>query len=175
MTPPGPKSPAPGFLGGTDDDFSALDAFGPSETSESHPPSATRMLPVGAVSRKSGVAADRERARALNISMATTLIEPLPANKRAAVETPDGGIAGLEKSVTVLGRASGVADILVPDDGVSRQHAAIVYAQGDFFLEDLGSSNGTHVNGEKIGVVQLTAGMEFSLGSNTCRFLLTVR
>lgn len=171
------KKPAAagGALGDVGDDFSELDAFGPMEDTGAFGVSSTRMVAVDTVSKKSGVAVDRERARALNISMATTLIEPLPPNKRAAVELPGGGIASLEKSVTVLGRAQGVADIVVDDTGVSRQHAAIIYAQGDFFLEDLGSSNGTHINGERVALVQLAPDMEFSLGRNTCRFVLSVR
>jgi hypothetical protein len=171
----GPSKPfgpgAPPAFG--EDDFGELDAFGPSTGGADG--QATRVATAEQVSRKSGVTLDRERARALNISMATTLIEPLPPGKVAYVELPNGTPVILQKSVTVLGRAAGVADVVVDDNGVSRQHAAIVYAQGDFFLEDLGSSNGTFAGGERVNLAQLTPGAEFSLGPNACRFMVRVR
>jgi phosphoserine phosphatase RsbU/P len=41
-------------------------------------------------------------------------------------------------------------DIYLESLAVSRQHAQVSYQQGAWFIEDLGSSNGTWVNGEKI-------------------------
>src|SRR5579884_3446241 len=50
---------------------------------------------------------------------------------------------------TVVGRhASG--DICLEAQAVSRQHARIVHDESAFFIEDLGSSNGTLVNGQVI-------------------------
>ena len=48
-----------------------------------------------------------------------------------------------------IGRAPG-NDILIDNLGVSRQHAVVKAAEGRYFLEDLGSANGTAVNGERI-------------------------
>jgi len=43
------------------------------------------------------------------------------------------------------------ADLTIASDRhVSRQHARLSYEGGDYFIEDLGSSNGTHVNETKI-------------------------
>ena len=41
-------------------------------------------------------------------------------------------------------------DIVLPHKGVSRSHALITWENGAFLLEDLASSNGTHVNGKLI-------------------------
>ncbi len=172
MSTHGKKPPGGGPLD-DDEDFTAIDEFGPmvdSANSDAPNVASTRMVRVDQIPRENGITVDRARARALNVSMATTLIEPLPQGTVASVELPNGSKVVLNKSVTVLGRANGASDILVDDIGVSRQHAAIVYAQGEFFLEDLGSSNGTRVNGEKIGVAALSPGVEFSLGRNMCRF-----
>src|SRR5437764_349052 len=38
-------------------------------------------------------------------------------------------------------------DIVLYDPGVSRKHARVYFREGDFYVEDLGSSNGTKVNG----------------------------
>ncbi len=49
----------------------------------------------------------------------------------------------------VLGRHPG-CDIRVPDDTVSRRHAQIVAQADGFFVEDLGSRNGTYLNGRPV-------------------------
>lgn len=50
-----------------------------------------------------------------------------------------------------IGRQSG-NDLVVSDPGVSRNHAEVVgYDDGDCLLRDLGSTNGTIVNGTKLG------------------------
>jgi two-component system, NtrC family, sensor kinase len=49
----------------------------------------------------------------------------------------------------VLGRDPN-CDIPVVDHEVSRQHAAIVFEEGQAVLQDLGSSNGTFVNGKRV-------------------------
>ena len=53
------------------------------------------------------------------------------------------------KDRTVIGRHPG-CDIVVDSGAVSRQHAAIVYADGKHWVEDLGSRNGTLVNGHRV-------------------------
>jgi PAS domain S-box-containing protein len=51
----------------------------------------------------------------------------------------------LEAGRTVIGR-NRACDVAVEDEGVSRQHAAILRQNGECFVEDLGSTNGTYVN-----------------------------
>lgn len=56
------------------------------------------------------------------------------------------------------------------DTGVSRTHAQITYENGAFLITDLGSSNGTLVNGTKINPhtpIQLRDGTKIVLGKNT--------
>lgn len=53
---------------------------------------------------------------------------------------------------------------------VSRRHARITVAHGAATIEDLGSTNGTHVNGARISApAQLAPGDEFALGSEVLR------
>ena len=54
-----------------------------------------------------------------------------------------------EDGEIVIGRSSELEMVLV-EDMVSRRHAKISVEDGDIFLEDLGSTNGSFVNGEKI-------------------------
>lgn len=55
--------------------------------------------------------------------------------------------------VCVLGRASS-ANIVLEEESVSKQHARLTHHDGIFRIEDLGSSNGTFVNGKRVHEVQ---------------------
>jgi len=59
-------------------------------------------------------------------------------------------------------------DIVVPDHYCSMDHAEFKHSRGVTSLEDVGSTNGTWVNGERINsVVQLVAGDFIKIGSIT--------
>jgi predicted component of type VI protein secretion system len=51
----------------------------------------------------------------------------------------------IEQGETIIGRDAD-ADLVLNDPSVSRKHAKITVQNNEFFLEDLGSSNGTHVD-----------------------------
>jgi pSer/pThr/pTyr-binding forkhead associated (FHA) protein len=55
----------------------------------------------------------------------------------------------LEEMEIVIGRDSG-SDIVINDPEVSRKHAHLFSQQGGYILEDLGSTNGTQVNGSNL-------------------------
>jgi Ca-activated chloride channel family protein len=69
----------------------------------------------------------------------------------------------------LLGRTPS-ADVCLPDGSVSRHHARITAAHGDFWVVDLGSSNTTHLNGRAIRQAKLTDGDELQLGSWCLRY-----
>jgi pSer/pThr/pTyr-binding forkhead associated (FHA) protein len=54
-------------------------------------------------------------------------------------------------------------DVQVQNQGFSRQHCAITKVDGSYVLEDLGSSNGTFVRGEKVRKYALAHGDSFSV------------
>jgi serine phosphatase RsbU (regulator of sigma subunit) len=67
----------------------------------------------------------------------------------------------------VLGRQTDSA-VCLESQAVSRHHAQVLRIGADYFVEDLGSSNGTYVNGKRIsGRVPLIAGDQFELGPYT--------
>lgn len=70
----------------------------------------------------------------------------------------------LPTAATVLGRGNEV-DIRLEDPGVSRRHAEITVADGVATITDLGSTNGTYVDGSKITSLQLSDGAHIRLGS----------
>lgn len=75
----------------------------------------------------------------------------------------------VERQVVTIGR-SPQSTIFVDNPAVSHDHAKI-YAEGyDFYLEDLGSLNGTFLNGSRIGRALLRAGDTIAIGKHTIRF-----
>ncbi len=65
----------------------------------------------------------------------------------------EGELAGQSWTVTEavysIGRG-GECDLTLPERQVSRQHIKILLENGRYFLQDLGSKNGTHLNGRKV-------------------------
>lgn len=53
------------------------------------------------------------------------------------------------RAVSSLGRDGG-NDVVLNDEATSARHAVVTFADGDWFVEDQGSSNGTIVNGLRI-------------------------
>ena len=56
----------------------------------------------------------------------------------------------LTKDVTVVGRKRGVCDVYIDRSSVSKLHCVIVKTDGLLFIRDLGSTNGTKVNGQRV-------------------------
>jgi two-component system, cell cycle response regulator len=76
-----------------------------------------------------------------------------------------GQLFRLETPELKLGRHSS-CDVVLDDDGVSRRHARLVRDDDGYALEDLGSANGTFVQGDKIERHRLSDGQVFQLGPN---------
>ncbi len=68
----------------------------------------------------------------------------------------------------ILGRRSD-CQIFIPDMRVSRQHARIHDERGQWVLEDLGSNNGTYVNGERVQSEVLKGDDQISIATNNIR------
>ena len=67
-----------------------------------------------------------------------------------AKEGPSAGEAyPLEEDEILIGREQGSA-LQIDSPGVSRKHARLAFQDNQYLIEDLGSSNGTFVNGERI-------------------------
>jgi hypothetical protein len=75
----------------------------------------------------------------------------------------------LQTPVTLLGRGTD-CDLRLVDPGVSRHHAELRVENDQVVLVDLGSTNGTFVNGQPIRRVALTDGTHVSLGRTTLIF-----
>ncbi|HKW06407.1 MAG TPA: FHA domain-containing protein [Candidatus Dormibacteraeota bacterium] len=63
-------------------------------------------------------------------------------------------------------------DVILRDPATSGHHARLERRGGDFWVVDLGSTNGTFVNGESIQEKQLNHGDRLTIGQNSIHFSL---
>ncbi len=95
-----------------------------------------------------------------------------PATATLVVSSENGAApktVELRRDVTVIGRGSD-ADLRLSDTGVSRRHAEVRREGDDVVFVDLGSTNGSMVNGRAAERVRLTPGDRIQLGRTTLVF-----
>jgi pSer/pThr/pTyr-binding forkhead associated (FHA) protein len=92
--------------------------------------------------------------------------------KVTVVSGPGAG-AGftIDRERVIVGRGPGV-DRAFDDIAMSRQHAAIEFSGSGFRLRDLGSTNGTLLNGTAVQSAELRHGDRFEIGGRC--FLLAI-
>lgn len=119
-------------------------------------------------------AAPRQPAAPLAPLKATVVMTgaiPAPAGSGAELLLPDGSTLPLGQ-LNTIGRDPNQCSLAFPDtDRLSRRHACIEQAGGDWIISDLGSTNGTYINGTRIsGPSALRPGDQIGLGSFMLRF-----
>ncbi len=88
---------------------------------------------------------------------------------------PEIGATFSLDAVTTLGRNVN-ASIVLDDEFVSNLHAALTYRGRIWYLEDLGSTNGSYVNGSAVeGIAPLVFGDELQFGNVRLRLERTHR
>jgi len=75
----------------------------------------------------------------------------------------------LTKPITVVGRSSRLCDLAVDHNGVSKLHCILVKTDGLIYMRDLGSTNGTRVNGQRVLRGALLPGDEISFSGAVYR------
>ncbi|MGH3716202.1 MAG: FHA domain-containing protein, partial [Micromonosporaceae bacterium] len=81
----------------------------------------------------------------------------------------DGRTYGISIGSTTMGRGE-QASMRLPDVGISRRHARLDFDGSQVVLTDLGSTNGTLVNGQRISAVALNPGDVIQIGTTTLTF-----
>lgn len=95
------------------------------------------------------------------------LPRPVPLDRLVVIAPPEheGRTYPLRDELTV-GRASGCVVNLADDTFVSQLHARVFRRENEYFVEDLGSTNGTFLNGQRVGApVALRAGDRLQIGN----------
>ena len=103
------------------------------------------------------------------------ILEDIGVKGPALVVRSGGGRAGEtfhpEGERTTIGRSPD-CEIFLDDVTVSRKHAVLTQRDDGFFIEDLGSLNGTFLNRHRIESGQLNDGDELQIGKYRLTFLL---
>jgi len=85
-------------------------------------------------------------------------------------------IGSMQKTVypllgpTTIGRSADNT-ITLPDPTTSRNHARVIFTDGNWVVEDLGSSNGIIIGGQRVEKLVLKSGDSFKIGGITFRFI----
>ena len=88
-------------------------------------------------------------------------------NEKPVLIAREGQLVGqrwtIDSEVFTIGRG-GDCELVLPERQVSRYHVKIRFENGRYLLEDLGSKNGTHLNGTQIqGIAPLQDGDEIQI------------
>jgi pSer/pThr/pTyr-binding forkhead associated (FHA) protein len=101
-------------------------------------------------------------------------VEAIAEKGAALVIRSGGGRVGesfpLDRDRMTIGRRPD-SDVFLDDVTVSRDHALLVRRNGEFYLDDLGSLNGTYVNRRRIESHRLADGDELQVGKYKLTFL----
>jgi hypothetical protein len=89
----------------------------------------------------------------------------------AAMLDVDGVRHPLRRGTTTIGRGSD-ADIRIGDTGASRTHLEIVWDGTKGLARDLGSTNGSKINGQRFREAALTPDIVITIGQSSLRFTL---
>ncbi len=137
-----------------------------------------RRTAVAAPTGHDGVADSPEAPRRNPVPDLSNLphMAPLPSNKRYSLAVIMGANAGqihtVAKPRIILGRGAD-SDVQLQDSEVSRRHAMLEIHLDEASVVDLGSTNGTYVDGVRIQRATIYSNQEFSLGTTTLMFIVT--
>lgn len=75
----------------------------------------------------------------------------------------------ISRDVTLVGRQDSLCDICLRKSSISKMHCLIVRTDGLLFIRDLGSTNGTKVNGQRVVRGALLPGDELAFAGEKFR------
>ena len=108
--------------------------------------------------------------------MAEGAVASEAAPARGVIRVESGFYTGLEwpldHATTVIGRGR-TADLVLHEATISRAHALFGYEGNEVFVQDLDSTNGTMVNGERARRTMLADGDEVRMGKLVLRFSMS--
>lgn len=76
----------------------------------------------------------------------------------------------VNKDRFIIGRGKQAVDLTIKDPNISRQHAMVEYSGGQYYVVDLGSTNGIEHNGQRISRKVLVEGDLIRICDHELRF-----
>jgi hypothetical protein len=133
-------------------------------------PAAPPLPPAGSPERRAVAERVLEEAERLERDMARPPPVPTPMPRNGTLRVVREGAPPLEvaKERCVIGRGAH-CDLVIDSAKISREHAAIVRERDGWWIEDLGSSNGTWFGGERISRRPIADGDEYFLCAERIR------
>ncbi|AEB07752.1 FHA domain containing protein [Coriobacterium glomerans PW2] len=160
---PSPIEPAAGVAGAA-----VADPFAPTAPDPAVVP-VRRTVPRDELLGLGGAAATGAESVAVN--MVGSRAPQAPAQPLAhLVDVVTGDIFNITEAQCIIGRERSMTDITLRDPNVSRRHARLTFTGADWSIEDLNSTNGTHVNNRPVSRSPLRSGDLLTFGLNTFEF-----
>jgi hypothetical protein len=99
----------------------------------------------------------------------------VPAQTEAGAAPPLYLIFGnqryvVDKDQFIIGRGTKSSDLPIRDGNISRKHAAVIRRNGEYYIKDLGSTNGIDYKGERIEGKKIEEGDTFSICEYQLKF-----
>jgi neural Wiskott-Aldrich syndrome protein len=76
----------------------------------------------------------------------------------------------VNKDRFIIGRGKQSSDLTIKDPNVSRQHAMVEFLNGQYYMVDMGSTNGVEFNGQRIARKAIAEGDLFRICDHEVRF-----
>jgi hypothetical protein len=108
---------------------------------------------------------------------------PPPARAAAAPAPAAPGAAGAKLTISyqgetfpvtkdrfIIGRGKQSSDLTIKDPNVSRQHAMIEFSSGQYYIVDMGSTNGVEYNGQRVQRKVISEGDSFRVCDHELKF-----
>jgi FHA domain len=76
----------------------------------------------------------------------------------------------IDKDQFIIGRGTKSSDLPIRDGNISRKHAAVIRRNGEYYIKDLGSTNGIDFKGERIEGKKIEEGDIFSICEYQLKF-----
>lgn len=86
-----------------------------------------------------------------------------PAPGQVLSVTYAGQRHAVDKDRFIIGRGKQSCDLTISDPNVSRQHALIELVNGQYYMVDMGSTNGVEFHGQRIARKQIAPGDRFRI------------
>jgi hypothetical protein len=113
------------------------------------------------------------------VGHAPGVLAPPPPLPQSSVPNPPSGALSITyqgevfqvtKDRFIIGRGKQTSDLTIKDPNVSRQHAMIEFLTGQYYIVDMGSTNGVEYNGQRVQRKVISDGDTFKVCDHELRF-----